>query len=300
MKGIVLQYPVYTPDNFELLSKGSLFTEEDVQRVISSKKIKSQKTRLLLSHDTVEKDLYRELSEFPYNLIFISEDMIHLFRIMNNIRVFVSFIDVLNFFRKNDYYTYRHFLVVFALTTLLAEDLVKNKKIKNSLFTSGPYHDFGKICVPLDILKKQKPLTIAERDLLRHHTIAGYTLLSYYQQDIHHITAHVALDHHERRDGSGYPRGIPDIGLVTEIVAVCDVYDALISKRPYRPVSYENRTALEEITGMAHNGQLGWNVVKAIICRNRKEKRSAGDIEISGEHRGTPPAENVYNRFMEE
>jgi HD-GYP domain-containing protein (c-di-GMP phosphodiesterase class II) len=69
-------------------------------------------------------------------------------------------------------------------------------------------HDIGKVCVPLEILKKESPLTRDERKNVEHHTIAGYILLSYYSQNVNNIAARVARDHHERRNGSGYPRGI--------------------------------------------------------------------------------------------
>ena len=102
---------------------------------------------------------------------------------------------------------------------------------------------------------KSDPLTLTERGSLEHHAAAGFVLLSYYFQDFQNIGAITARDHHERKDGSGYPCGTLLDDYMVEIVAVSDVYDALISQRPYRPVSYENRTALEEITEMAEKNQ---------------------------------------------
>lgn len=61
-------------------------------------------------------------------------------------------------------------------------------------------------------------------------------------------------------DGSGKPRGIRLRDRMVEIIVACDVYGALVSPRPYRPVSYDNRTALEEITKMAENNQSGWEL----------------------------------------
>jgi len=82
--------------------------------------------------------------------------------------------------------------------------------------------------------------------------------------------------------------------------AVSDVYDALISLRPYRPVSYDNRTALEEITGMAERNEIGWDVVKALIAHNRKDKPHYSEVAISTEKRGTPPGGNVYGVTAEQ
>ena len=107
-------------------------------------------------------------------------------------------------------------------------------------------------------------------------------------------------DHHEKKDGSGYPRGIPLEDLMVEIVAVSDIYDALVSSRPYRPISYDNRTALEEITGMAGRNEISWEVVRALVAHNRKAKPHSSECSISTEKRGTPPPGNVYGIIAEE
>jgi len=118
--------------------------------------------------------------------------------------------------------------------------------------------------------------------------------------DIHSIAAKAARDHHERKNGSGYPQGTQQQGLIVEIVAVCDVYDALISSRPYRPVSYDNRTALEVLTSMAEKGEVGWRVVKSLIAHNRRSKPQHVEIITSQEKRGTPPPDNLYGKLSDD
>jgi HD-GYP domain-containing protein (c-di-GMP phosphodiesterase class II) len=159
---------------------------------------------------------------------------------------------------------------------------------------AGPCHDLGKICVPLHILKKTDPLTREERDILEHHAAAGFVLLCYYLKDKNDLAARVALNHHERRNGSGYPGGIKHIDRLVEIVAVCDIYDALVSQRPYRPISYDNRTALEEITLLAEKGEISWEGVKALISHNRRKKPHYSQVAVSIEKRGSPPLGSVY------
>jgi HD-GYP domain-containing protein (c-di-GMP phosphodiesterase class II) len=206
----------------------------------------------------------------------------------------------LDYFKEHDFYTYVHILMVFALSTLLAKELIPDYQEQIQLSATGPTHDIGKICVPLHILKKKTPLTKAERSFLEHHAAAGYVLLSYYYKDIQHLACKVALDHHERRDGSGYPRGMLFKDPIVEIIAVSDIYDALIRPRPYRSSAYDNRTALEEITEMADQRRLGWDVVKVLIAHNRKSNPSYREITVSAEKRGTPPAYNVYGIIAEE
>jgi HD-GYP domain-containing protein (c-di-GMP phosphodiesterase class II) len=164
---------------------------------------------------------------------------------------------------------------------------------------TGPTHDIGKVCVPLHILKKTTPLNKTERSMIDHHATAGYVLLSYFHRDYKNLAAIVARDHHERKDGSGMPRGIHLTNRLVEIIVVCDVYDALISPRPYRPVSYDNRTALEEITKMAEMNKIGWEAVKALVAHNRKVKPSPDEVRVSSEKRGSPPSLNFHG-FVEE
>jgi HD-GYP domain-containing protein (c-di-GMP phosphodiesterase class II) len=159
---------------------------------------------------------------------------------------------------------------------------------------AGPIHDLGKICIPLKILKKTNPLTRTERGIIEHHTSAGYVLLSYYLKDSDSFLAKVAKEHHERRDGSGYPLGISVTDQMLEIIMVSDIYDALISTRPYRGTAYDNRTALEELTRMAAEGKLGWDVVKALVACNRGTKPHYKECIVSTEERGAPPKDNRY------
>jgi len=189
--------------------------------------------------------------------------------------------------------------MVFVLSILLAKDLIPDYQECILLSATGPTHDIGKICVPLHILKKTTPLTKRERSFLEHHAAASYVLLCYYYRDVQHLACRVALDHHERRDGSGYPQGILLKDSMVEIVAVSDIYDALIKPRPYRSAPYENRPALEEITEMAQQNKIGWDVVKALIAHHRKSKPSYSEITISVEKRGSPPSYNVYGMIVE-
>jgi HD-GYP domain-containing protein (c-di-GMP phosphodiesterase class II) len=205
-------------------------------------------------------------------------------------------LESLDYFKEKDFYTYRHMLLVFALSILLSRELNKDNRKLLQGAAASPSHDFGKICVPLDVLKKTKPLTLEERKLLEHHTLAGYVLLKYYLAggENDDMAARIARDHHERKNGSGYPGGIRLDDPILEIVVVSDLYDALTSPRPYRLTPYKNRTALEEICNMANRGELNWEVVNALVACNRREKTDHNSCLISREKRGVPPSDNVY------
>jgi hypothetical protein len=181
----------------------------------------------------------------------------------------------------------------------MARNLLEKSEDWIAEVMAGTIHDLGKICVPIPILKKDNLLTEADRKILEQHTLAGFVLLSYFLQSRQSFAAQVAREHHERRDGSGYPLGISLKDNMVEIIAVCDVYDALLSSRPFRPTPYNNRTALEEITEMAQVGRLSWEVVQTLISHNRKDKPHYRDCTVSKEKRGTPPAENLYGIIVE-
>jgi len=102
--------------------------------------------------------------------------------------------------------------------------------------SASPLHDVGKIAVPDRILLKHRGLTDDERRTMEAHTEAGHRILAGSGSELLDLAATIALTHHERFDGAGYPRGLAgtQIPLEGRIVAVADVFDALTSDRPYR------------------------------------------------------------------
>lgn len=123
-----------------------------------------------------------------------------------------------------------------------------------SIYLTSPLHDIGKVGVPDRILLKPGPLTQDEFAVMKTHTHLGYeTLASAHRRNPHAIylrmSAEIARSHHERWDGSGYPDGLSgnDIPLSARIVAIADVYDALISKRIYKE-AFSHQVAREIIS----------------------------------------------------
>ncbi len=102
---------------------------------------------------------------------------------------------------------------------------------------AAPLHDLGKIGVPDSVLHKSGPLSAEEWDVMRRHTTIGYDLLRDQASPVLQLGAEIALSHHERWDGTGYPLGLcgADIPLSGRIVALADVFDALTTVRPYKP-----------------------------------------------------------------
>jgi HD-GYP domain-containing protein (c-di-GMP phosphodiesterase class II) len=249
----------------------------------------------MLKDHQAKQDILSFFEDPPYNMIFgDTKDVADIMELMEKVDLPVPVIEAMAYFKDKDYYTYRHILLVFALSTLLAKRIIDDKNVLVKEVFAGPTHDIGKLCVPLEIMKKKTALTKDERRAVEHHAIAGYVLLSYYFKDTQSLSAKIARDHHERMDGSGYPRGVRVNDYLVDIIIVSDIYDALISQRPYRIDSYDNRTAIEEITTMAEEGKVNIKTVQALVAVNRKGSPNYKECAVSIEKRGTPPANNVY------
>lgn len=132
--------------------------------------------------------------------------------------------------------TAAHIIRMAAYSKLLAEKIGLDKNTVELIHTSSPMHDIGKIGIPDCILLKPGKLDAEEWDNMKTHAAIGNNLLSLGNSEYMQMGAVIALNHHEKWDGSGYPCGLAgdEIPLPGRICAVADVFDALTSKRPYK------------------------------------------------------------------
>jgi HD-GYP domain-containing protein (c-di-GMP phosphodiesterase class II) len=134
-----------------------------------------------------------------------------------------------------DDYTYMHSVAVCALMIALARQLQLSDEETRDAGMAGLLHDLGKAMIPMQILNKPGKLTEAEFNVIKTHPEEGYKLLLS-GAGISEMTKDVCLHHHEKMDGSGYPKGLnaEAMSLYAKMGAVCDVYDAITSNRPYK------------------------------------------------------------------
>lgn len=134
-----------------------------------------------------------------------------------------------------DDYTYMHSVAVCALMIALSRQLGLDDDETREAGLAGLLHDIGKMAVDSDILNKPGKLTDAEFTSVKEHPAAGHKMLLE-AKGISAISLDVCLHHHEKIDGSGYPEGLSgdQISLFAKMGAVCDVYDAITSNRPYK------------------------------------------------------------------
>jgi len=132
--------------------------------------------------------------------------------------------------------TGNHLMRMAKYSALIGSHLGLGSETVHVLEVAAPMHDIGKIGIPDAVLLKEGPLTREEIEVMKSHPRIGYDILKGSPSKYLSMGAIIALGHHEKYDGSGYPNGLhgDDIPLVARVVAVADVFDALVSERPYK------------------------------------------------------------------
>ncbi|MBM4352312.1 MAG: response regulator [Deltaproteobacteria bacterium] len=149
----------------------------------------------------------------------------------------------------NDTDTGMHLLRVCSYSELIAREIGLPGQAVVRIRRFASLHDVGKVGLPDEVLKKPGPLTQAEFDVMKRHTVMGYEMLTLARSDP--MARNIALCHHEKFNGRGYPYGLAgtDIPLEARIVALADVFDALTTRRCYKnayPLEMARRTIEEE------------------------------------------------------
>ncbi|MBA4422733.1 MAG: two-component system response regulator [Syntrophus sp. (in: bacteria)] len=159
----------------------------------------------------------------------------------------------------------------------------------DTFFYASPMHDIGKIGIPDTILLKQAPLTKEEFDIMKTHTAVGARILSGGRYPIMQAAERFACHHHERWDGTGYPAGLKEVEIPLEgrIFNIVDVYDALRSRRPYKPPFTHERafSIIVEGDGRTMPGHFDPRILEAFKDNHRRFDEL---YEECGNHKETP------------
>ena len=163
-----------------------------------------------------------------------------------------------------DDYTYMHSVAVCALMVALSKQLSLDEKQTRSAGIAGLLHDLGKALMPMDVLNKPGKLTDEEFAIIKKHPEEGHKLLLS-STGADEMALDVVLHHHEKTDGSGYPKHLKDseISLFAKMGAVCDVYDAITSNRPYK-AGWDPAESLRKMAEWA-NGHFDPMVFQAFV-----------------------------------
>lgn len=243
-----LARPVYSVDGSFLLSKGIhikmsyanrlrelgvdyIYIEDELSKGVEINDFIEEKTR-----ENCKKEVKKVLETYSTqgnlelsNIVTAAQDIVEDVLCQRNI--IVNLIDI----RRKDEYTYAHSVNVCALAVLLSIKLGYNKNRVRDIAVGALLHDLGKVLVPDEILNKPGKLTDKEYEIVKQHVIYGYEAISGASW-ISSISKVIILTHHENIDGSGYPFGWKGnkINNATKAISICNVFDSMVSKKPYR------------------------------------------------------------------
>lgn len=247
-EGMINAKPIYLSEDSILLDEGDVIRDRYLERItelgIRSIYVKDDSSYKKSIHDIIREELRNSSSlsmeKIMGNICYVDEEEVEMTRdiITNIIEYLLTNDDILvnlSEMKAMDDYAYEHSVNVSILSLIIAIKLGYDKEKLVDLGVGAMLHDIGKTKVDLGILNKPSSLTMSEYDQIKKHTLIGYEMLN----DIKNISYDskiIALSHHERYDGSGYPYNAKGEGIheLARVVAVADVYDALTNDRVYR------------------------------------------------------------------
>lgn len=260
--GMIAGEDIYTYNNQLIISEGTALTDKIITRLkfysvsdfninledAVKPKVKelnhSQIVRTSAEFKKFNTTFMKSLKDFKNELRNIDPDdkkldvsglLSHTTKILSGSRNGIHVFDMLHCMREYDDLTFVHSINVSLIASVFGHWLKLPQKEIDVLILSGLLHDIGKLTLPSEIINKQGRLTEQEFTKVKTHTLQGYQILK--NKEIDERIKYVALMHHERCDGSGYPQGLrgTHINSFAKIIAIADVYDAMTSARVYRP-----------------------------------------------------------------
>ncbi|TLM97807.1 HD-GYP domain-containing protein, partial [bacterium] len=247
--GMVTARTIYSSSGHVLLSKGISLNPMFIRRLKELKipavyvqegylrerdeveDIVSEKTRME-TQQTVRR-IFSEINRHKRVNIMAAKAAVNniVDELLRNRRVVINLTDI----RSYDDYIFGHCVNVCILSVMTAITLEYNELQLRDLGVGAILHDIGKLLVSKEILDKPGKLTPAEMDTVKEHSRHGFAILREHQE-LSLLAAHIAFQHHEKVDGTGYPRGLKGSEILefSRIAAVADVYDALTADRVYR------------------------------------------------------------------
>lgn len=247
--GDILARPIITDQGIVLLGEGSVLSTEYISKIkeVGFNKVYIQDN--LYSIDNNKKIDFTNLKKKSVNIVSNIYQKVINFETIEVSEVTPIVYDVLEFIKKGnsvpaelmqsiklkDDYTFVHSINTCFLSILLGDYMNLNDNLLLTLGVGALLHDIGKTKIDEGILKKTGKLDNYEFDIMKQHTIYGHEILKNVNGICSESTL-IALNHHEKHDGTGYPSKLKgnEIDLLSQIVSVCDVYDALINVRSYK------------------------------------------------------------------
>ncbi|MFD2629009.1 HD-GYP domain-containing protein [Oceanobacillus kapialis] len=254
--GTILAQTIYNENGIILIKEGKRLTEKLLQRLLNNGityiYIEDGKTddinldqvipdKLRVEATNTIKETFLELKELglgqrSYVLEKRSEELSNVVeQILSEIQLSENALSLLADIFVSDNYVFQHSLNVTIYSLAIGVEMKFTKKQLTEIGVGALLHDIGKMFIEPDILQKPAKLSDEEFEIIKGHTQIGYDYLRKHHY-IPAVVSHCAYQHHERLDGSGYPRGIQgeDIHPYAKVIGIADVFDAVTSSRVYR------------------------------------------------------------------
>ena len=266
-KGMKLAKPIFSVEGYVLLGKGIFLKQAYINRLeslnVSEIYIQDDISEDIEINDIIDEGtrnqakvlVKRVMDDYKANRRFSADSSVIMVNriideLLSNKNVVVNLGDI----KTIDDYTFSHSVNVCVLSLIVGMKLGLDQLKLRDLGVGALLHDIGKVLIPEEILKKPFELTPEEFKLIKEHTVLGYDIIKS-DPNVRATSAYIVLSHHERFDGSGYPRQIKgeNIHMFARIVAIADVYDALSSDRVYRN-KFKTYEVIEYLNTVAVNG----------------------------------------------
>ncbi|HVJ49943.1 HD-GYP domain-containing protein [Desulfitobacterium sp.] len=245
-QGDVLGRTIYTNDGRVLLGRGIALTPSFIKRLsklgITIVYVDDEETKDVVIEDVISEEHRREaMSSLEYSgqAVQLGKDFdgFKVKKAVNNIiedilfqkEIFISLTDM----RSYDNQVFAHSVSVCVLATVLGKALGLDQNNLEALAIGALFHDIGTVKLPKTLLSKREVFTPKEARLYETHTSEGFDILRS-KRELNLLSAHIAFQHHERMDGSGYPRKLESDGIhqLAQIVGIADFYDNLVNDGP--------------------------------------------------------------------
>lgn len=283
----------------KIASKNDKINKELVQKVTQLGKFHIGRL-IPITQTSLFKDTDLIFGDKRYGIIFEKKEIRkRILNILVQLKLEEPIVDELLYMLKHYQDTYKH---VFFLSTIVVDMITAEAHPKyNPLLAAylSLTHDIGKNRIPQNILDKKTHLTHDEYDTIKTHPTLGYLLLNYYCGWEGNKYCNTAYEHHEKLDGSGYPRGIKKIDPYAKLIAPIDILDALISDRPYREKPYSIREAIDFLIDGVKENQLDKNCVYSLVNCLRKDRIFPVEhLHLSKSSRSRPLIKSVYGKHI--
>lgn len=236
-EGTLLALPIFDEYGRILVNRDVKLTEKIIE------KLKEKGILEICIHDDISEgiDMYDDISQKLKSKTIKHLKNLNLDKVQENANKIVDELlynsDVYEYvnIKTFDNYTYEHSIAVSVYSTMIGISYGFSENEIRKLAIGGMLHDIGKNCIDYNILNKPEKLTPEEYEQIKTHPLFGYNMLNK-NTSISATSKIVILEHHENEDGTGYPRKLKsnEIYKFSKIVHIADVYDALISERPYK------------------------------------------------------------------